>query len=80
MTTGQRVELCGEQLPKAMVDRRGGDDYSRRPSRLFYVVCQLIKGHEGDHVGHHFGRQVHWETTAAGEPLPSTEHVEKPSS
>jgi hypothetical protein len=59
-----RVTLCGEQLPKAIVDRRSGDDYSRKPAAFFYVTCQREEGHDGEHVGQYFGGQVHWSVQA----------------
>jgi hypothetical protein len=56
-----QVLLCLAQYAKAIADRRNVDDYSRKPAKLFYVVCQREAGHEGEHVGHYFGAQVHWE-------------------
>lgn len=56
-----KIELCGEQTTKPVVERRGQDEYGRSPAQMFYIPCQLEVGHEGMHVGQWFGRQIHWQ-------------------
>jgi hypothetical protein len=57
-----QVSLCLAQYAKPIANRRNSDEYSREPAKKFYVVCQREVGHEGAHVGHYFGAQVHWES------------------